>query len=188
LDTISLFIVAMGLAMNCFGLAIANSSLSGKLLPGISIKTAFLFGLSHFAMGVAGFYLGRLLLPAVGGVEIWAATILLVILGAKILFQAMRVSPEAKVFDINSIRVILALSIATAMNALLVGLALGFFQAHLLKAQLFTFFAVAFFTLSGLTGGHRLGMAFARNVSILGGVLFVAAGIRIAIEYYFLAR
>ncbi|HSV89145.1 MAG TPA: manganese efflux pump [Bacteroidales bacterium] len=176
------FVLSFALAMNSFGLAIINSSVSGKVLPGISIKAAFSFGLSHFVLGFAGYFLGRLLQPAVSGIEEWAAVAFLVILGVKILLQTVKANPLSKVFDINSIRVILALSVAVGINALLVGLVLGFLNAPGLGFNIFTFFLVTFFTLFGLSGGHNLGMPFARSVPILGGVLFIVSGIMMAVE------
>lgn len=181
MDSLSLFVLSFALAMNGFSLAIANSSLSGKVLPGVSLKAAFAFGSSHFVFGYFGFFLGGLLVPAISGIELYTSVVFLLILGIKVLFQAARIKPESKVFDINQTRVIMALSVALGMNALLVGLVLGFLDAQALPANLLNFFLVAFFTLFGLAGGHRLGMAFARNVAILGGVLFIAVGLRIAI-------
>jgi len=181
LDALSLFVLSFALAMNGFSLAIANSSLSGKVLPGISVKAAFAFGSSHFVFGYLGYFLGGLLAPAILGIELYTSIAFLLILGIKVLFQATRVKPETKVFDINQTRVIMALSVALGMNALLVGLVLGFLDVQALTANLLTFFLVSFFTLFGLAGGHRLGMAFARNVAILGGVLFIAAALRMVI-------
>ena len=184
MDSLTLFLLSFALAMNSFGLAIANSSLSGKVLPGVSAKAGLVFGLGHFLFGYLGVFAGGLLHEALAGIEFHTAAAFMLILGIKVFFQAARVKPESKVFDINQTRVIMALSVALGMNALLVGLVLGFLDAPALISNLMTFFLVAFFTLFGLAGGHRLGMAFARNVGILGGILFFIVGIRMALYLF----
>jgi len=184
-NTLSLLVIALGLSMNCFGLAIANSSLSGKVTPGIPLKTAIAFGLSHFIMVFGGYYLGRLVQPRISGVENWSVFVIFLIIGLKMIAEASMRKPEARVFDINSARVTFALSVALGMNALLVGLALGIWHAPIMLAAFAIFSAVSFFTLSGLAGGHHLGMGFAKRVVLLGGTLFLLTGLSFMLHKLF---
>jgi putative Mn2+ efflux pump MntP len=185
LDILIIFVIALGLAMNCFGLAIANSALSGKVVPGIPIKTAIAFSLSHFILLFGGYYLGKLVHYTVKGIEGWSAFIILMIVGVKLIMEALRRRPETRVFDINNPRVIFALSIATGMNALLSGLVFGIMSASALTGALFTAFVVFIFTLFGLSGGKSLGLPFAKRVSIFGGAFLIVAGFRLLIDYIF---
>jgi putative Mn2+ efflux pump MntP len=184
-NTLSLFIVSLGLSMNCFGIAIANSSISGKVKAGIPLKTAIAFGLSHFILAFGGYYLGRALHPTVAGVEDWAVFMIFFIIGVKMIAEALLKKPETRVFDINSARVILALSVALGMNALLAGLALGIWHAPIMLAAFAIFSAVSFFTLSGLAGGQHLGMGFAKGVFLLGGALFLLSGLSFVLPKLF---
>ncbi len=185
MDILILFVIALGLAMHCFGLAIANSSVSGKVLPGIPLKTAVAFALSHFILSFAGYHLGKWAAFTVEGIEGWASFIILFIIGVKMILEAIRRRPETKVFDINSGRVIVALSFAAAMNALLAGLVLGIMAAPLLIALLLVASTVFFFTLFGLAAGQNLGLAFAKRVAIFGGAFLIVAGFRFLFEFVF---
>jgi len=185
LDILILFIIALGLAMNCFGLAIANSSVSGKVAPGIPLKTAIAFALSHFILSFGGYYLGKWAHYTVDGIEGWSSFIILMIIGVKMIMEAVRRRPETKVFDINNARVIFALSIAAGMNALLAGLVLGIMAAPILKAAFLVALLVFFFTLFGLAGGQNLGLPFAKRVTIFGGAFLIVAGFRFLMEFVF---
>lgn len=185
MDILILFIIALGLAMNCFGLAIANSAVSGKVLPGIPIKTALAFAFSHFILSFAGYYLGKLVHYTVEGIEGWSSFIILMIIGVKLIMEAVRRRPETKVFDINSSRVIFALSIAAGINALLAGLVLGIMDAQIMAATFIIAITVFLFTLFGLAGGQHLGLAFAKRVTIFGGAFLIVAGFRFLLEFVF---
>jgi putative Mn2+ efflux pump MntP len=185
LDVLILFIIALGLAMNCFGLAIANSSLSGKVVPGIPLKTSLAFSLSHFVFAFAGYYLGRWAHYTVEGIEGWSSFLILMIIGVKLIMEAWRKRPETKVFDINNTRVIFALSVATGMNALMAGLVLGIMSAPILLATFLIAITVFVFTLSGLAGGQNLGLTFAKRVTIFGGAFLIVAGFRLLLEFIF---
>jgi putative Mn2+ efflux pump MntP len=185
LDLLILFVIALGLAMNCFGLAIANSSISGKVLPGVPLRTSAAFALSHFVFTFAGFYLGRWAHYTVEGIEGWSSFIILVIIGVKMIMEAMRKRPETKVFDINNRRVIFLLSLASGINALLAGLVLGIMSEPILRAAIMVAFTVFFFTFFGMLRGHQMGMPFAKRVTIFGGVFLIIAGFRFLIDFVF---
>jgi putative Mn2+ efflux pump MntP len=185
LDLLILFIIALGLAMNCFGLAIANSSISGQVLPGVPLRTSLAFALSHFILSYAGFYLGKWAHYTVAGIEGWSSFIILMIIGVKMIMEAMRKRPETKVFDINNRRVIFALSVASGMNALLAGLVLGIMSAPIFKAAALVAITVFFFTFFGMVRGHQMGMPFAKRVTIFGGAFLIIAGFRFLMEFIF---
>lgn len=178
MDILTIFVIALGLAMNCFALAIANSSVSGKVIPGVPLKTAIAFAMSHFILSFAGYYLGKWAASSVQGIESRAAFLILLVIGLKMIFEAVRRRPETKVFDINSGRVIFALSVAAGMNALLAGLVPGIMAATAITTTITIAITVFFFTLAGLAGGQNFGLPFSKRVAIFGGVFLIFAGLR----------
>lgn len=185
MDLLILFVIALGLAMNCFGLAIANSSISGKVLPGVPLRTSITFALSHFIFTYAGFYLGRWAQYTVEGIEGWSSFIILMIIGVKMIMEAMRKRPETRVFDINNRRVIILLSLASGINALLAGVVLGLMEAPILITAMLVALTVFFFTFFGMLRGHQMGMAFAKRVFIFGGAFLIIAGFRFLMDFVF---
>lgn len=176
METLIIFIVALGLAMDCFSLSIANSSVSGEVKPGIPLQAAFVFGAGHFFLLLVGYWLAGFLANIFAGMEAWAAFVIFAIVGVKMIRGAMKRTSQTRVFDINSSAVILVLALAASMDALLVGIAFGLTGGRMMLAAALIAIASFLFTFSGLVAGQNFGLEFARRTSIFGGIfLFIVA-------------
>ena len=175
METLVIFIIALGLAMDCFAIAISNSAISGQVKPGIPLKTAMAFAFSHLVLLFAGYWLGQSLGKWFQGIEHWVAIIIFMIIGSKMILETRKRQPKTKVFDINNGKVIVVLSIATAMDAFLAGVALGINNMGVWLAAFLVTISVFVFTLTGLAGGKNFGLAFAKNIAITGGIFILMA-------------
>ncbi len=175
METLIVFVIAFGLAMDCFAVAISNSAVSGKVSPGIPLKTAIAFAFSHLLLLFAGFWLGQTTSNRFEGLEPLVAAVILIIIGSKMIIEARKRHPKSKVFDINEVRVIIVLSIATAMDAFLAGVALGITNMGVGLAAVLVTLSVFVFTLTGLAGGDNFGFSFAKRITITGGVFILMA-------------
>jgi manganese efflux pump family protein len=176
MDVLIIFIVALGLAMDCFALSITNSSISGLVKPGVPLKASLVFALMHMGLLLFGIWLGGLLQPRFEGMEGWGAFVIFVIIGLKMIREAQKRRPESRVFDINSGRVMVVLGLAASMDALLAGLAMGLLQTRVLLATVLVTLSVFLFSFAGLAGGQNFGLQFARRTTIFGGVfMFIVA-------------
>ncbi|MFP4065533.1 MAG: manganese efflux pump MntP family protein [Bacteroidales bacterium] len=175
MDTLILFLLALGLAMDCFTIAITNSSVSGLVKPGVPLKTAIAFTFAHVVLAFAGYWLGGALQSMFAGQENLIAFIIFGIIGSKMIMEARRKHPKTKIFDINEARVIIVLSLATAMDALLVGLAIGITGLNIYLAGVMIALTVFILTLGGMAGGKNLGVDFARRTAYFGGAFILIA-------------
>ncbi len=176
MEILIILIIALALAMDCFSLAIANSSLSGEVKDGIPLQTAIVFAFGHLLLFLTGYWLAGFLQNMFIGLEAWAAFVVFTIIGLKMIREAKKRRPEAKVFDINNFRVIVIMALAASMDAFLAGLALGILNTRAYLAATVVTFAVFLFTFSGLVAGSRFGLEFAKSTAIFGGVfMFIAA-------------
>lgn len=184
MDVLIIFIVALGLAMDCFGLAISNSSISGLVKPGVSLKAALVFAIMHMLMLLSGLWLGGLLQPRFEGMESWGAFVVLGFIGGKMILGAQKRHPEARVFDINSGKVMVVLALAASIDALLVGVALGLLHAQLWLATVLVTLSVFLFTFAGLAGGQNFGLPFAKRTVIFGGVFMLIAALHFIVRLF----
>lgn len=175
METLILFFIALGLAMDCFAVSITNSTLSGEVKPGIPLKASLIFSFSHLILFLAGSWVGERFQDIMREYGIWISISIFLVIGMKMIGEAIRRKPEARIFDINNTRVIVLLSLAVAMDAFLAGAALGFAGIPPFPAALIIVLAVWLFTLSGLAGGHRLGLSFVKPVAIFGGICLLIA-------------
>jgi len=175
MDTLILLIIALGLAMDCFTISISNSSVSGLVKPGVPLKVALVFTLSHILFMMAGYWLGEVVRPRFAGIEAWVAFAVLGIIGLKMIMEARRRHPGTKVFDINQPSVMVILSLATAMDAFLAGVAIGVVEMRLWSAALLVGVTVFILSLGGMAGGKQLGIAYARRTAYFGGAFLLMA-------------
>ena len=184
MDVLIIFIVALGLAMDCFALAITNSSLSGLVKPGVSLKTALVFAIMHMLLLLLGLGLGGLLQPRFEGLESWGAFAIFAYIGAKMIYGAQNRHPEARVFDINSGKVMVVLALAASIDALLVGLALGLLHTQVWLATILVTLSAFLFTFAGLAGGQNFGLPFAKRTTIFGGVFMLIAALHFIVQLF----
>lgn len=175
MELIITFIIALGLAMDCFTIAISNSSVSGEVKPGIPLKVAIAFAFAHALLLYLGHALGGAIQHLFEGVETWVAFIILGIIGVKMILEARKRHPRQKVFDINQTGVILVLSLATAMDAFLTGVAVAMTTIGLNTAAILITITVFVLTLGGMAGGKQLGVAFAQRTAYFGGAFLLLA-------------
>ncbi len=175
MELIITFIIALGLAMDCFTIAISNSSVSGEVKPGIPLKVAIAFSFAHVLLLYLGHALGGVIQHLFEGVEPRVAFIILAIIGVKMILEARKRHPRQKVFDINQTSVILVLSLATGMDAFLTGVAVAMTTIGLNMATTIVALTVFILTLGGMTGGKQLGVAFAQRTAYFGGAFLLLA-------------
>lgn len=175
MDTLIIFIIALGLAMDCFTIGISNSSVSGLVKPGIPLKVSIAFAFAHLVFIFIGYWLGGVIQPMFEGLEKWVAFVVLGIIGIKMIMEGHKRHPTSKVFDINQVKVIVVLSLATAMDAFLAGIALGITSLGVYLSGVLVAITVFVLTLAGMAGGNQLGMAFAQRTVFFGGAFMVIA-------------
>jgi putative Mn2+ efflux pump MntP len=177
---IDLFIISFGVAMDATAVAIAAS------VRGVSVRSgailACCFGGAQAAMGALGWLGGA----AVGALwtawDHWIALLLLTIVGAKMIREAFE-SEEDREPVLAGARSYIALSIATSIDALAVGVSLPALGASPVAA-LSAIGGVTFaFTAAGAAFGRLLGERFGRKMEIAGGIALIVIGVRIVMEH-----
>jgi len=184
MNTVVFFLIALGLALNCFGLAIVNSSLSGKVMPRVPFMTAITFSMSHLVYSLLGLFLGNLLHSKVQNIELIAAFFIVAAIGVKMIWEARKNLHQSHVFDINDNKVIAALSVATGLNALSIGLVSAILSFPLFLLALLVVVPVFVLTYFGLASGQNLGLQFASKAGTFGGVLLLLVAVFFLAQFF----
>jgi putative Mn2+ efflux pump MntP len=90
MDFIALILIAVGLAMDAFAVAITGGIAIPEVRPRHAAEFGLMFGGMQFAMPVAGFFLGSLFSAYIEGVGHWIAFALLAFIGGKMLIDTFR--------------------------------------------------------------------------------------------------
>jgi len=185
-DLIAVPLIAVGLSMDCLAVAIAGSI----SMPGIShrqiLRVALAFGLFQFGMLVGGWYAGQTVVETVEAYDHWIAFGLLLLVGAHMLWEAIRGEEEnRKRTDITRGIPLLTLSIATSIDSLGVGvgLSLAFVESRVWLAALIVGSVCFLITAAGFYTGRRIGGWLGRWADALGGLVLIGIGVRILITH-----
>ena len=190
MDILSIIFLAIGLAMDCFAVSIAQGMQRTPLRS--VIPMAILFGLFQGGMPLIAYYAGGVFADFFTRWSHWMALVLLVLIGGKMLIEAIVESRKSKVesdqkSDVRSqtaltLSAMLILAVATSIDALSIGVLFipvpdVLWLAISLIAATSTLFSLVGFWLGKIFGEH-----ITINANIPGGCILIAIGIKIFLE------
>ena len=177
-----LLLIAVGLSMDAFAVAICK----GLSLPRLKLKHSLLvglyFGLAQGLMPAIGYLLGSAFSSMVSQIDHWIAFVLLGIIGFNMIRESLH-HDEEECNPSLAFRVMLPLAIATSIDALTVGISFAFLNAPIVPAA--SLITVITFALSafGVWLGHVFGAKFKSKAEFLGGVVLILLGAKILLEH-----
>lgn len=183
---ITFLLLGIGLSFDSFAVSVS----CGVLKQDIKFKQATLVAASlaffQALFPVIGWLIGEAVKNLIASVDHWIAFGLLALIGGKMIVEGIKDESALKSFDPFKTSVLIGLSIATSIDALVVGLSFGFLDIPILLPVLIigsvTFIAA------------MLGMLFGKNISakrshqslIIGGIILILIGLKILAEHIFI--
>ena len=124
----------------------------------------------------------------VEGVDHWIAFLLLLFLGGKMIRESFKNGDDAERPDIYSWKRIITLSIATSIDALVVGFSYALASSRNIFGGALIIGAVTFFfAMLGIRIGKDVGFSFGSKVELLGGIILIGIGLKILIQHTLMA-
>lgn len=182
MDLITIFLLAIGLSMDSMAVAIS----SGASIKGHrsihALEIGGFFGAFQAIMPVAGWLLGKSFSYLISGIDHWIAFGLLLVIGAKMIYEALN-EAASDGHDSLDLKVVLLLSIATSIDALAVGISISLLDTPIVFPA--AIIGVVCFVLSsaGVAISSRLTAVFGNRLKIIGGVILIAIGLKILVEH-----
>ena len=184
MDHLNILGIAVGLAMDAFSVSLAAGFIIEK--PGLRhyFRLAFHFGLFQFFMPVIGYAAGKYVESWIRDYDHWVALTLLALIGGKMIRDSLS-SDEEHRFSRDPSRglTLIALAVATSIDALAVGLVIGVHGKPILYPSIVIGVVCAFFSVAGVFLGKRAGILLGKRVEMFGGILLIAIGLRIVYEH-----
>ena len=180
---ITFLLIGIGLSFDSFAVSVS----CGLMKQEIKFKQAVLVAgsLAFFQafFPIIGWFLGTKINNLIASVDHWIAFGLLTLIGVKMIIEGVKPEGILKKFNPFNLRVLIGLSVATSIDALVVGLSFGFLDVPILFPVI---------VIGGVTFiVSMLGMLFGKNVPakrshqsiILGGIILTAMGAKIMVEH-----
>lgn len=184
MDFLTLFGIAVALAMDAFAVALGTSLSLPRLTGRHLFRFGFHFGLFQALMPIIGWAAGLSIREYIEAFDHWLAFLLLGLVGGKMLWEAFHPDTEAQ-SDKDPTRgwSLVMLSIATSIDALAVGLTLSMLGLSIWTPALVIGLTAGILTLTGMMLGRRLGQHWGSRVEILGGMILIGIGLKILLEH-----
>jgi putative Mn2+ efflux pump MntP len=183
----NIFLIAVGLAADAFAVSVANGiAMKRNYKFYYSLIFGFYFGLFQFIMPVIGYYLGTLFMGAIDDWSAWVAFGLLVIIGAKMIWETYHEEQSGVANTLEhmlSVQNMCMLAIATSIDALAVGV--SFALMHIAPLGASGVIGVVAFVLSaiGVIIGNKVGNLFQKGAGWAGGIILIGIGVKILLEH-----
>ena len=190
MDSISLFVLALGLSMDAFAVSISNSMCFSGLRRNEAALTSLSFGVFQGLMPVAGYFAGRAFADVVSAFDHWIAFALLGFIGGKMIWDAVKElrAPEAcPVGRAFSYKLMVVQAFATSIDALAVGVSFALLQVDILWASAVIALVTLLFSLVGSYLGKAFGSLLKSKAEVFGGVVLILIGVKILLEHTLLA-
>lgn len=184
MDFITIFILAIGLSMDSFAVSIGCGLTEQKISFGHAAKISLSFAFFQGILPVAGWYMGTEIKAYVEGLDHWIAFFLLLILGGKMIAESFKKNDQDEMSDIFSWKHIITLSVATSIDALVVGFSYALASTRNIFGGALIIGAVTFFfSMLGIRIGKDVGGSFGPKVELLGGIVLIAIGLKILYQH-----
>ncbi len=178
---LAIAILAFSMSADAFAAALGKGAALDRPPFGEALRCGLIFGLIEAATPVIGWAAGTAASAYIAAIGRWIAFVVLVVIGAKMIWDGLRRPTEAARPKRHSTRLLVATAIGTSIDALAVGVTLALLGVGIVTPALGIGLATFTMTTLGVLLGRVLGASYGRIAEILGGTALIAIGIRIAI-------
>ncbi|WP_341746989.1 manganese efflux pump MntP family protein [Dermatophilus congolensis] len=177
MSVVTMFLVAFGVSADAFAVALGK----GLTLPRVDIRAvlavAVTFGAFQAAMPLLGWFLGASFAPYIEAVDHWIAFVLLGVIGAHMMWGALRGGDEAGFSDRLTLRSLLVLGVATSIDALVIGVGLAFMKVDVFVTVAIVGLVTFLISAAGMLVGQKIGNRWGTPAELLGGSILIGLGV-----------
>lgn len=175
---LEIIILAVALSMDAFAVSIGLGSKSNT--RGLGLKAGLFFGIFQGLMPFIGYLGGRGVLDLVNAYANWIAFGLLVLIGAKMIYEGLQEGIEENLTAITN-KMMLVLSVATSIDAMAAGFSLTLLNVNAYLACLIIGLTTFIFSWAGVQIGKSSGTWLESRAELFGGAVLILMGIKILV-------
>lgn len=177
-----LIIVAIGLSMDAFAVAVCKGLSVGKLRVRHALICGAWFGVFQAIMPALGYLLGTQFEKYITSVDHWIAFLLLFLIGGNMIREGL-LKDEEEIDSSFSAKAMLPLAVATSIDALAMGVTFAAVQAPIVPAVSLTGCVTFALSAVGVKIGNVFGMKYKAPAEIVGGAVLILLGVKILLEH-----
>jgi manganese efflux pump family protein len=183
---VTILLIAIGLSFDTFAVSVS----SGVVLPKITfregIRIAIVLAFFQALMPLIGWGAGKGIVTYAKEIDHWIAFILLLGLGAKMIYESFS-NKEGEKFNPLNLKVRIGMAIATSIDALIVGFGFAFLEYRILYSTCIIGSITFIVSMLGLLFGKKVGAKLGKRMEIIGGIILIGIGVKILVEHIFMS-
>lgn len=180
---ITFILLGIGLSFDSFAVSVS----CGLMKPKIKFRQAIVIaGSLAFFQAVFPFFgwiVGSSLKDLISAIDHWVAFVLLAFIGVKMIIEGTKTDGVLSSFNPFQFSILLGLSVATSIDALVVGLSFGFLDMPILFPVLVIGLVTFIASMLGLLFGKKIPAKRSQHSLVIGGVILISIGLKILIEH-----
>ena len=179
-----LFLIALGLSMDAFAVAICKGLSMKKIDWKKCGIVGLYFGVFQAGMPLIGYFLGVRFQKYISAVDHWLAFILLGIIGLNMIKEALSGEEECESASLD-VKSMIVLAVATSIDALVVGITFAFLKVEIIPAVCLIGAVTFLLSFAGVKVGNVFGARYKSRAELFGGIILIAMGLKILVEHLF---
>ena len=183
MDFLSLFILAVGLSMDAFAVAVCKGLALKKIAFRHALTVGLWFGVFQALMPLLGYLLAAQFKDAIAAYDHWIAFGLLALIGGNMIREAIFEKEEAETDSALSFRSMLPMAVATSIDALAVGVTFAFLDVRIVPSVTLIGVTTLILSMIGVKAGSLFGAKYEKKAEILGGVILILLGVKTLLEH-----
>ena len=183
MGSMELLLIALGLAMDAFAVAICKGLSMNKMNKKKALIIGLWFGIFQGGMPVIGYFLGNTFEDFINAIDHLIAFILLVGIGVNMLKDALG-GKDSKFDDSINFKVMFFLAVATSIDALTIGITFAFFDVNITLATLLIGGVTFMLSVIGVKIGNKFGNDYQKKAQATGGIILMCLGIKNLLEHF----
>ncbi len=176
--------IACALSFDAVAVSAANGAAHHRMSHTKALQIALCFGFFQFLMPILGWTIGMGFQDMISEFGYWVAFALLVVLGIRMIMESLK-STDEKSIDIHNTKTLLVLSIATSIDAMIVGMTFALLPINIWQAAIVIGIVTFVFSLLSVYIGKKSGERWGKKAEILGGIILISIGIKILLGHLF---
>jgi len=183
MELLTIIVMAVALAMDAFVVSIVSGAAYKQLHVKHALRMALFFGGFQAIMPLIGSLAGLTLKDYILFCDHWIAFALLSAVGGKMIYESFKIKSVEENLDPSNIFVLLVLSVATSIDALVIGITLSLITSSIALAVIIIGTVTFGLSYLGVFIGKRFGHFFENKIEAVGGLILIGIGVKILIEH-----
>ena len=181
---IEILFIGVSLGADAFAVSVCKGLSLKKFDTKKGLIIALYFGIFQGLMPVMGYLLGTTFKDLITSIDHWIAFGLLAFIGVQMIMEAIKGDDEEE--DQSSelrIKELIALAIATSIDALAVGITFAFLQVSIIPSICLIGIITFVLSIIGVIIGNKFGTKYKSKAELAGGIVLVLIGLKILLEH-----